>query len=195
MKRSRNVQGFSLKARWGKQINPMLSTREQGEAAKQAGEGILCLSYLSSHPRTRVMSFMEVDGRMNQLQSPGHHYSSVIDSLVNLVSCLYRSVCLISSFLSLRNQLIYHLLCEASLDSSTYGSFSVPKAFINTLQGFTVTMSSSNVSVSPRNWELPGVESLTLFIFSSPAPNTCSLREQIDGQTQRYQGHSKRLLL
>lgn len=39
----------------------------------------------------------------------------------------------------------------------TYGSFSfVPKAFINILQGFTVTMSSIYVSVSPSNWELPG---------------------------------------
>lgn len=65
----------------------------------EAGEGILWFSYLSSHPRTHVMNFMEIDGGMNQLYSPGHPSPNTITDLANQVSCLCWYLCLINSFL------------------------------------------------------------------------------------------------
>lgn len=166
MKRSRNVQGLSLKARWGKQINSVLSTREQGEAAKP-GRGGNSLSYLSSHPRTQVLNFMDVDGGVNQTHPPGHRFSNTIDSLANLVSCLYSSLHLISSFLPLRTQLRCHLLSEASLGSLTQNLWLLllwSKAFISTHQGHIVTLSSSYVPVSPSRLGAPrGKSSTPLF--------------------------------
>lgn len=63
MKRSRNVQGFSLKARWGKQINSVLSTREQGEAAKpgRGGDSLFVLPRFS--PKNTRYEFHGNGGR------------------------------------------------------------------------------------------------------------------------------------
>ena len=72
----------------------------------EAGEGILWFAYLSSHPRTHFMNFMEIDDGMNQLYSPGHPSPNTITGLVNQVSCLCWYLCLINSFLIVVVQLL-----------------------------------------------------------------------------------------
>ena len=72
----------------------------------EAGEGILWFAYLSSHPRTHVMNFTEIDGGMNQLHSPGHPSPTTITGLANQVSCLCWYLCLINSFLIVVVQLL-----------------------------------------------------------------------------------------
>ena len=84
----------------------------------EAGEGILWFAYLSSHPRTHFMNFMEIDDGMNQLYSPGHPSPNTITGLVNQVSCLCWYLCLINSFLIV---VVQSLSCD-SMDCNMPGS-------------------------------------------------------------------------
>lgn len=172
-------------------------SKRAGEAAKPAGEGPLCLSYLASHPRTQVLSFMEMEGGVNQLHLPSHCFPNTIDNLANLVSCPYGSLCLISPFLSRRTQLKCHLLWEASLDSPTWS----PWLLLLCSQGLHQYSPSTYchvviyyMSVSLSKWGAPRGRSSALLTFTSPAPNKGPRRERTHGQTQRW-GHSEGPLL